>query len=150
MKTLVVYSREGWPIPDHEAVIDFTLSHATEEAGFEGSGCSAFNQMFSITEARRQFPDGYRGDEIDQYSAMTFITFLNNWTESLNFYANNWSGKHNNGVPLYMAHLMLDLPVMRASTVYNWRVNPVITRNPDGTITRNPVTYQTPGFPFGG
>ncbi len=150
MKTLVVYSRMDWPIPDHKKVIDFTLIRATEYAGFAGRGCSAFNQMFSLTEARRQFPDGYRGEEIDKYTAMTFITFLNNWNEKLNFYDNNWSGKHNNGVPLYMPHLMLDLPVMRASTVYNWRAGPILSRGKDGSIRRNPVTYQTKGFPFGG
>jgi len=150
MKTLVVYSRMDWPIPDHKKVIDFTLGRATEHAGFAGRGCSAFNQMFSLTEARRQFPDGYRGAEIDKYTAMTFITFLNNWNERLNFYDNNWSGKHNNGVPLYMPHLMLDLPIMRASTVYNWREGPIITRGKDGTIRRNKVIYQTKGFPFGG
>jgi hypothetical protein len=37
---------------------DFTLSRATESAGFAGSGCQLFNQMFSLAEARRQFPDG--------------------------------------------------------------------------------------------
>ena len=131
-------------------LIDFTLSRATEKAGFAGRGCSSFNQMFSLAEARRQHPDGYRGDEIDKYTAMTFITFLNNCNEQLNFYAGNWSGKHNNGVPCFMPHLMLDLPVMRASTVYNWREGPILIRGKDGTIRRNKVIYQTKGFPFGG
>ncbi len=150
MKTLVVYSRMDWPIPDHKQLIDFTLSRATQRAGFAGSGCKAFNQMFSLTEARRQYPDGYRGDEVDKYTAMTFMTFLRNWDEKLDFYGGNWSGKHNNGVPLYMPHLMLDLPIMRASTVYNWREGPIFTRDKDGTIRRDQVTYQTKGFPFGG
>lgn len=150
MKMLVTYSRLDWPIPDHKKLIDFTLSRATESAGFAGSGCQSFNQMFSLAEARRQHPDGYRGDEIDKYTAMTFITFLNNWNEKLNFYAGHWSGKHNSGVPLFMPHLMLDLPVMRASTVCNWREGPIITRDEDGTIRRNTVIYRTKGFPFGG
>jgi len=64
MKMLVSYSRLDWPILDHKKLIDYTLSFATEKAGFEGSGCRSFNQMFSLTEARRQHPDGYCGDEI--------------------------------------------------------------------------------------
>jgi len=44
MKTLVTYSRMDWPIPDHKKLIDFTLSRATESAGFAGSGCSSFNR----------------------------------------------------------------------------------------------------------
>ncbi len=49
-----------------------------------------------------------------------------------------------------MAHLTLDLPLMRVSTVYNWREGPILTRNRDGTIHRNQVVYRTRGFPFGG
>ena len=150
MKMLVSYSRLDWPIPNHKKLIDYTLSFATEKAGFAGRGCKSFNQMFSLTEARRQYPDGYRGDEIDKYTAMTFINFLNNWNENLNFYSGDWNGKHNNGVPLYMPHLMLDLPIMRASTVYNWRITPVINRNKKGKIKRNKVIYHTKGFKFHG
>lgn len=43
---------------------------------------------------------------------------------------------------------MLDLAVMRGSAVYNWRESPIITRGKDGMITRNQVTYVTPGHPF--
>ena len=150
MKMLVSYSRLDWPIPDHKKLIDYTLSFATERSGFASRGCKSFNQMFSLTEARRQYPDGYRGDEIDRYAAKTFINFLNNWNENLNFYSGDWNGKHNNGVPLYMPHLMLDLPIMRASTVYNWRETPVITRDKKGKIKRNKVIYNTKGFEFHG
>jgi len=150
MKMLVTYSRLDWLIPDHKKLIDFTLSRATKSAGFAGSGCKSFNQMFSLAEARRQHNDGYRGEEIDRYTSMTFMTFLGNWNENLNFYSGNWNGKHNNGVPLFMAHLILDLPIMRASTVYNWREAPILTRGKDGSIRRNKVIYQTKGFPFGG
>jgi len=150
MKMLVSYSRLDWPIPNHKKLIDYTLSFATEKAGFAGRGCKSFNQMFSLTEARRQYPDGYRGDEIGKYTAMTFINFLNNWNENLNFYGGDWNGKHNNGVPLYMPHLMLDLPIMRASTVYNWRETPVITRDKSGKIKHNKVIYNTKGFKFYG
>jgi len=148
MKMLVTYCSHDWPIPDHKQLIDYTLSFATEKAGFAGRGCTSFNQMWSLAEARRQFPGGYRGAEIDRYTAMTFVTFLNNWDEKANFYGSNWSGKHNNGVPLFMCHLMLDLPVMRGSAVYNWRQNRIIDRDKNGKIKRNRVIYQTPGFLF--
>ena len=91
-----------------------------------------------------------RCGSIDKYTATTFMTFQANWNEKSNFYAGDWNGKHNNGVPLYMPHLMLDLPVMRTSTVYNWREGPILTRRKDGSIRRNKVVYQTKGFPFGG
>lgn len=51
-------------------------------------------------------------------------------------------------MPLFISHLMLDLPIMRGGAVYNWRLGPVITRHKDGSITRNKVTYATPGYPF--
>ena len=146
MKMAVTYCTYDWPIPDHKALIDFTLDGANGR--FKGRGCSAFNQMWVLAEARRQFPDGYRGDEIDKSLAQSFLTFLKNWNEDLNFYSNNWRGKHNNGVVLFMSHLLLDIPLMRGSAVYNWRQNPIITRGKDGTITRNKVIYVTPGYPF--
>ena len=146
MKMAVTYCTYGWPIPDHKALIDFTLDGANGQ--FRGRGCSAFNQMWVLAEVRRQFPDGYRGKEIDESLAQSFLTFLANWNEKHNFYSTNWRGKHNNGVPLFISHLMLDLPVMRGSAVYNWQRSPVITRSKDGTIKRNKVTYTTPGFLF--
>ena len=152
MKILCTYARFDWEIPEPKTIIDYHLSGATEKAGFEGSGCSAFNQMHPLAAIFRQCPElrGYRGDQIDRYTAMTFMTFLKNWNEKSNFYGKNWLGKHNNGVPLFMTHLMLDLPVMRVSTVYNWRENPIITRHKDGRIDRNKVVYTRPGFPFWG
>ena len=76
------------------------------------------------------------------------MTFLENWNEQVNFYGTNWRGKHNNGVALFMSHLMLDIPIMRGSAVYNWQENPIITRHKNGTVERNKVIYTTPGFPF--
>ncbi len=146
MKMAVTYCTYDWPIPDHKALIDFTLDGANGQ--FRGRGCGAFNQMWVLAESRRQFPDGYRGDEIDASLAQSFLTFLDNWNEQHNFYAPNWRGKHNNGVPLFISHLMLDLPIMRGSAVYNWRLTPAITRHEDGSITRNKVSYTTPGFLF--
>ena len=87
---------------------------------------------------------------IDRYTAMTFMTFLANWNEKLNFYSGDWNGKHNNGVPLFMPHLMLDHPYMRASTVYNWRHCPTITRDKDGRVKVNKVIYHTESCPFTG
>jgi len=49
-----------------------------------------------------------------------------------------------------MTELLLDLPISRVSTIYNWRENPIITSNEDGTITRNQVIYQKRGFRFYG
>ena len=91
-----------------------------------------------------------RGDEIDRYTARTFINWLNNWDEERSFYGGDWSGKHNNGVATHMPALMLDLPIHRASTIYNWRETPVITRERHGTTTRNDVIYHTRGFTFHG
>jgi len=51
-------------------------------------------------------------------------------------------------VPLFISHLVLDLPIMRGSAVYHWRPNPLIKRGKDGVIKRNNVTYTTPGFLF--
>jgi len=49
-----------------------------------------------------------------------------------------------------MPALLPDLPIHRASVIYNWRETPIITRNTDGTITRNEVIYHTRGFEFHG
>jgi len=150
MKMLVDYSRLDWPIPDHKKLIDYTLGFATEEAGFEGRGCRSFNQMSCLVEARRQFPDGYRADEIDRHTAKTFVNWLDNWDETLHFYGDNWSAKSNNGVATHMPALMLDLPIHRSSVIYNWREGPIITRDADGTIMRGEVIYHTKGFEFHG
>jgi len=92
MKMLVNYAVLDWEIPNPRKIIDFTLSGADAKAGFKGSGCSAFNQMFSLAAVRRKYPElvSYRGDEVDRYTAMTFMTFLSTWNEKLNFYADNW------------------------------------------------------------
>ena len=152
MKILCTYARFDWPIPEPKNLIDYHLSGATEKAGFEGSGCAAFNQMHPLCCIYRQYPElrPYRGDEIDQYTAKTFMTFLSNWNDKTNFYGETWLGKHNNGVVTFMTELLLDLPISRVSTIYNWRENPIITRNDDGTITRNEVIYQKKSFRFYG
>jgi len=152
MKMLVTYATLDWEIPGPQKIIDFTLSGADEKAGFKGRGCSAFNQMFSLAAVRRKYHElaAYRGEEVDKYAAMTFMTFLSNWNEKLNFYAGDWNGKHNNGVATFMPHLLLDQPYMRASTVYNWRYRPMIFRDKLGRVTVKKVIYNTEGFPFSG
>ena len=152
MKILCTYARFDWKIPSPKKILDYHLSGATEDAGFKGSGCSAFNQMHPLASIFRQYPEltKYRGEEIDRYTAMTFMTFLANWDEKTNFYGKTWLGKHNHGVACFIAHLMLDLPIMRVSTVYNWRENPIITRQKDGKIKKNKVIYQKKGTKFNG
>ena len=152
MKMLTTYAALDWEIPQPKQIVDFTLSGADERMGFRGSGCSAFNQMFSLAAIRRKYPElaDYRGEEIDRYTAMTFMTWLATWNESTNFYGNTWLGKHNNGVALFMPTLLLDQPYMRSSTICNWREGPIITRKADGGIKRNPVIYQRQGFPYDG
>jgi len=152
MKMLVTYAVLDWEIPNPKKIIDFTLSGADANLGFKGSGCSAFNQMFSLAAVRRKYPElvSYRSDQIDRYTAMTFMTFLSNWNEKLNFYAGDWNGKHNNGVATFMPHLLLDQPYMRACTIYNWRYRPMISRDRLGRVTVNKVIYNTERFPFSG
>ena len=108
--------------------------------------------MHPLCSIYRQYPQlrAYRGDEVDHYTSKTFLTFLSNWDDETHFYGRTWLGKHNHGVVAYMAQLLLDLPLSRVSTIYNWRENPIITRNEDGTITRNEVIYQRKGFRFYG
>lgn len=152
MKILCIYARFGWPIPEPKRIIDYHLNGANETAGFEGSGCSAFNQMHPLCCIFGQYPKlrSYRCDEIDRHTARTFMTFLDNWNDETHFYGETWLGKHNHGVVTFMAELLLDLPISRVSTIYNWRENPIVTRHEDGTITRNEVIYQKRGFRFYG
>jgi len=152
MKMMTTYAALDWDIPYPKKIIDFHLSGADEKAGFRGRGCSAFNQMFPLAAIRRKYPElaSYRGDQIDKYTAMTFMTFLSNWNEKLNFYGSRWDAKHNHGVVMFISHLMLDQPYMRSSTIYNWREGPIITRKPDGGIEHNLVIYTRKGFPYDG
>ena len=78
------------------------------------------------------------------------MNWLDNWDEDLHFYGDSWSAKHNNGVATHMPALVLDLSIHRSSVIYNWRIGPIITRNADGSVTRNEVIYHTKGFEFHG
>jgi len=66
------------------------------------------------------------------------------------FRSHNTRCKHNNGIATHMPALLLDLPIHRSSVIYNWRETPIITRNDDGTLTRNNVIYHTKGLKFYG
>ena len=152
MKMLATYAALDWEIPSPRKIVDFTLSGADEKTGFQGSGCSVFNQLFALAAIRRKYPElaDYRGGEIDRCTAMTFMTWLANWDDEAGFYGKTWLAKHNHGVAMFMPMLLLDQPYMRGSTVYNWREGPIITRKPDGGIVLNPVIYQRKGYPFDG
>ena len=148
-KVFVSYERYGWPIQYKKEIVDFVLSGASQNQGFGGSGCSVFDPMMVLGVIRSRGID-YRADEIDEVVAKTFLTFLENWDENHSWFkGNNWNGKHNMGIVLYMAALLLDQPYMKISTIYNWRDAPIIERKKDGTVIVNQeITYSKPGFPF--
>ena len=115
-----------------------------------GSGCTAFNQMYVLSAIRSKYPElrSYRSEEIDQYTALTFLTFLSHWNEKTNFLGVAWDAKHNNGVSLYMPHLLLDYPFMRGGTIYNWQHGPIIERDKNGRVKVNEAIHQTEGYLF--
>mgnify|MGYP000733482495 CR=1 FL=1 len=79
------------------------------------------------------------------------MPWLSSWEENCSFYKDNWLGKHNHGVVMFMAPFLLDQPYMRGSVIYNWREgSPIITSKLDGSIKINNVIYQRPGYPFVG
>jgi len=148
-KIMISYQRYGWPINRKKEIVDYVMGH-THGGRFHGSGCSLFDPMHVLAELRLRGFD-YRSDDIDAAVANSALTIIDNWNENTNWWkGNNWSGKHNFGAPLNLAHLLLDQPYMKISTIYNWREEPIITRIKDGKIRRNKVTYQTKNFPFGG
>jgi len=72
MKMMVTYCTYDWPIPDHKALIDFMLDYANGQ--FKGRDCHAMNQVWVLANVRRQYPDGYRGDEIDEALGRSLLT----------------------------------------------------------------------------
>ena len=148
-KIMISYQRYGWPINRKKEIVDYVLGH-TRDGRFRGSGCSLFDPMHVLAELRqRGFV--YRSGDIDDAVANSMLTILENWDENTNWWVgNDWSGKHNNAAPMFLAQLLLDQPYMKISTIYNWRQGPIVTRGKDGKIKRNKVTYRTRGFPFGG
>jgi len=151
MKLMVSYEYYDWPIPSPERIVDFLLSGANETRGFDGSGCSLLDPMFSLAVIRKRIPN-YRSDEIRRYTAISFVSFKNAWNPDANWFREpDWNGMHNLGVTLFMAQLVLGHPYMKGSIPYNWRQAPMITRTPNGTVQVNerPI-YHASGHPFMG
>ena len=150
-KLFVAYERLGWPIRHQEKIVDFVLSGADKRNGFGGKGCSVFDPM-QVLYVLRGRVCLHRIEEGDAATAASFLTFLENWDEENSWFREgNWDGKHNLGIPLYMACLLLDHPYMKINTVYNWREGPIVRRLSDGSVTvRKDLTYSTRGYPFTG
>ena len=150
-KLFVTYERLGWEIPRQRAIVDFVLGGADRERGFGGRGCSVFDPM-QVLYVLRCRGNGYRAEDVDAAAAATFLTFLDNWDEAAGWFREGtWHGKHNLGIPLYMASLLLDHPYMRINTIYNWREGPIILRSPDGRVRLRPgIIHHTRGHPFTG
>ena len=150
-KLFVTYERLGWEIPRQRAIVDFVLGGADRERGFGGRGCSVFDPM-QVLYVLRCRGNAYRAAEVDAVTAATFLTFLDNWDEAAGWFREGtWHGKHNLGIPLYMASLLLDHPYMRINTIYNWREGPIILRSPDGSVRLRPgIIHHTRGHPFTG
>ena len=142
-KLFVTYERLGWEIPRQRAIIDFVLGGGDRERGFGGRGCSVFDPM-QVLYVLRCRGNGYRAAEVDAVTAATFLTFLDNWDDAAGWFREGtWHGKHNLGIPLYMASLLLDHPYMRINTIYNWREGPIILRAPDGGVRLRPASSTT-------
>ncbi len=150
-KLFVTYERLGWEIPRQQAIIDFVLGGADRERGFGGKGCSVFDPM-QVLYVLRCRGNRYRAEEVDAVTAASFLTFLDNWDDAAGWFREGtWHGKHNLGIPLYMASLLLDHPYMRINTIYNWREGPIILRAADGNVRLRPdITHHTRGHPFTG
>ena len=150
-KLFVTYERLGWEIPRQRAIVDFVLGGADRERGFGGQGCSVFDPM-QVLYVLRGRGNGYRAGDVDAVTAASFRTFLDNWDETAGWFREGtWHGKHNLGIPLYMASLLLDHPYMRINTIYNWREGPIILRSPDGSVgVRQGIIHHTRGHSFTG
>ncbi len=107
-KVLVTYEQLNWSIHYQDQIVDFVLSDADPVKGFTGVGCSVFDPMMVLLVIRERGCD-YRARDVEEKTAATFLTFLENWDEQAGWYrGDTWNGKHNNGIPAYMARLLLD------------------------------------------
>ena len=150
-KLFVTYERLGWEIPRQREIIDFVLGGTDPAVGFAGAGCSVFDPM-QVLYVLRGRGCAYRAAEADEAAARSFLTFLANWDEDQGWFLDrSWNGKHNLGIPLYMASLLLDHPYMKINTIYNWREGPIVRTSPDGSVrVRDGITYATSGHTFTG
>ena len=143
-KVLVSYESFNWKINFPRQIIDFLIDErADPKRGFDGEGtCSIFDPMM-VAWVLRNRGCSHRREEINEVVAKSFIAFKDRWDdESGWFKLGTWQEKHNFGMPLYMAAVILELPIMEICGIYNWRRNPLITRNDDGTVTVNEVTFE--------
>lgn len=142
-KIIVGYESFNWKINYPQQIIDFLIDvRADPKRGFDGEAtCSIFDPMMVAWVLRKRGYD-YRKEEINEVVAKSFLAFKDRWDDESGWFAGGtWQEKHNFGTPLYMATILLDLPIMDICGIYNWRLNPVITTNDDGTVTVNEVTY---------
>lgn len=122
-KIIVGYETFGWKINYPERIIDFLLDErANPKLGFEGTGtCSIFDPMM-VAWVLRERGCNHRSEEINGAVAKSFLAFRNRWDFVTGWFKNGtWQEKHNVGVPLYMALLLLGLPIMDTTGLYNWR-----------------------------
>lgn len=142
-KIMVSYQVFGWKINYAEQIIDFLIDvRADPKRGFDGvSTCSIFDPMMVAWVLRNRGCD-HRKEEINEIVANSFLAFKDRWDDDRDFFKNfTWQEKHNNGVPMYMAGILLDLPIVDITGLYNWRRNPILSRANDGTVTINDVIY---------
>lgn len=106
-KVLSLYNDCGWPVRRQDQIVDFVLGGADRQRGFPGSGCTVFDPIM-VLYVLRENGCSHRREEADLATARSCLTFLDNWDESINWYhGGNWNGKHNNGIPAFMAMLLL-------------------------------------------
>lgn len=145
-KIMVSYQTLNWKINYPEQIIDFLIDvRADPRSGFDGEGtCSIFDPMMVAWVLQNRGCD-HRKEEIKEIVAKSFLAFKRRWNYDIGWFKKDtWQEKHNNGVPLYMADIILELPIMNITAPYNWRRNPVITRLDGGTVKINDVTFGSP------
>jgi hypothetical protein len=143
-KVMVSYESFNWEIHYPEQIIDFLIDvRADPKRGFEGEAtCSIFDPMMVAWVLRKRGCD-HRKEEINEVIAKSFLAFKDRWDDEQDWFKlGTWQEKHNFGTPLYMATVLLELPIMDICGIYNWRLNPVITRDDDGRVTVNEVSYE--------
>ena len=143
-KVISSYTAFDWEIHYKEQIIDFLLDvRADPKTGFDGKGtCSIFDPMMVAWTLRRHGCT-HRQEEVKEAVARSFLAINNRWDDDAGWYKlGTWQEKHNIGAFFYMVAVILELPIMTESGSYNWRKTPLITRNPDGSVVVNEVTYD--------
>ena len=142
-KIIVSYESFNWQINYPQQIIDFLIDvRADPKRGFDGEAtCSIFDPMMVAWVLRKRGCE-HRIEEVNEVVAKSFLALKDRWDEESDWFKlGTWQEKHNFGTPLYMATILLDLPMMDICGLYNWRRHPLITRNDDGSVTVSQVTY---------